>query len=146
MSESALGPDPLKTARDLQTALEGMTAQLGQVQASVRRSKRVIAGLIVSLILDLALTVVVSVTAAQAHSASVQASATVSQLHATQISACQSGNQTRAQEIQLWTHLVSVSTNAKTTAAQRRTDEQLLAFVRATFAPRHCAAIYQLPG
>lgn len=131
MSESPLGPDPLKTAQDLQRALEGMTDQLGRVQVSLRRGRRVIAALAVSLIIDVALTVVVSITAAQ--------------VHATQISSCQTGNQTRAKEILLWEHLAALSITPETTAKQRAADDQLLAFIRVTFAPKNCVAIYRLP-
>jgi hypothetical protein len=131
VSESPLGPDPLKTARDLQGALENMTKQLRQVRTSLRRSKRVLAALTVSLVIDVLLTIVVSITAAA--------------LHSTQVSACQQGNQTRSKEVLLWTHLAALSITPQTTAKQRAADDQLLAFIRVTFAPRNCAVIYKSP-
>lgn len=155
MSEdSVLGPDPIQTAKALTDALEGMTKQLAAVKATVARGKRIIIGLAVSLVLDVALTVVVTLTAAQAHDtaaqahdASARANATVTQLHAIQVSSCNAGNGTRAAEIQLWTHLAAVSTPpAGSTPAQAAKDRQaiaaLLTYVRQVFKPRDCAKIY----
>lgn len=149
MSETGagpLGPDPLAAARALQQALEGMTKQLAAVKATVRRGKRVIIALAVSLVLDVALTIGVTITAAQAHDASARANSTVAQLHATQVNACNAGNQTRAAEIQLWNHIASLTVGPQTPAAQRKADEQLLAFVRQTFAAKNCAKIYATKG
>jgi hypothetical protein len=144
MSDSMLGDDPQKTARDLQRALEGMTEQLTQVKATLRRGKRVAAAIAVSLVLDVALTIGVSITAVQAGDASAKANATVAQLHSTQVSACRSGNQTRAEEVALWTHLASLSATSGRTPAQRKADDQLLAYIRSVFKPRDCTAVYKL--
>lgn len=144
MSGSVLGDDPLGTARALQRALEGMTAQLAEVKASVRRGKRVIAALVVSLILDVGLTVGVSIAAVQANNASAKANTTVTQLHSTQVSACRAGNQTRAEEVALWVHLESLTVTSRTPPKVRKADEQLLAYIRHTFRPRNCVAIYKL--
>jgi hypothetical protein len=144
--------ETMDAADRLTAALSAMTGQLEAVnkrldlaEKAARRSRRIIVGLVVSLVLDVTLTILVTVFALQAHNASAQASATVADLHATQIQACQIGNQTLAKEILLWTHLAAISTNAQTTTAQRKTDAQLLAFIRQTFAPRNCARIYKLP-
>lgn len=144
--ESILGSDPLQTARDLQGALEGMTAQLAAVRKTVQRGKLVVIGLVIGLLIDVGLTVVVSITAVQAHNASVQASATVAQLRAVAMASCESGNRIRASEITFWEHLAAISTTTQTTPAQRKTDAQLLEFVRATFAPRPCKSLYRLHG
>ena len=63
--------------------------------------------------------------------------ATVTQL-------CQAGNESRAQQITLWTHLVAISAPPPgETAAQRARRETLtrkfLAYVRTVFRPRNCA-------
>ncbi len=134
--------DPVGTARDLQRALEGMTGQLAAVNARVRRGKRIMIGLAVSLLLDVALTAGVTVAAIQAHDASSQASATVAQLHAIQVASCNAGNQTRAAEIALWDHIFTLSVSTRTTPAERKADEELLGFIRETFAPRDCVRIY----
>jgi hypothetical protein len=146
-----LGSDPLATAQALQNALEGMTRQLSQVQAAVRRGRRIILALAASLVLDVSLTAAVSVAAVQAHSASTRANATVSELHAAQVSSCQAANQTRAQEVRLWVHLAQVSSpEPGLTPKQKAQGEAevtaLLAYVKAIFAPRDCQAAYRLPG
>lgn len=143
---SMLGSNPMQTAADLTTALKGMTDQLADVKKTVRRGKLIAIGIIAGLTLDVALTVVVSITAVEASDAGARANATVAQLHSTQVSACESGNQTRAQEIALWTHLADLSITAKTTPAQRKADDSLLAYIRKTFAPKDCQAVYHLKG
>lgn len=76
---------------------------------------------------------------------------TIAQLHATQVSGCQAGNQTRAQEITLWTHLASISRppphlTKRQLAANRREIAELIAYIKHTFAPRDCAKLYHLRG
>ena len=144
MSGSMLGDDPQETARALTNALHDMTAELGRVKTTLRRSKRVIIAVTAGLLLDVALTVVVSVTAVQAGNASAKANSTVAQLHSTQVSSCRAGNQTRAEEVALWTHLAALSATSGRTPAQRKADDQLLAYIRHTFAPRNCTAVYKL--
>jgi hypothetical protein len=66
----------------------------------------------------------------------VASSATVTQL-------CQSGNEFRASQVTLWTHLVAISTpptgQTPAQAAQRRAlISTFLAYVRQVFAPRDC--------
>jgi hypothetical protein len=56
---------------------------------------------------------------------------------------CQAGNESRAQQVTLWTHLVQVSAPPPhQTAAQRKQRQaltrQFLAYVRKVFAPRDC--------
>jgi hypothetical protein len=76
-------------------------------------------------------------TARQVHAARA-ASASVVQL-------CQLGNESRAQQVSLWEHLVTISKPPPhETAAQRRrrlaNTRAFLAYVRAVFRPRDCAA------
>jgi hypothetical protein len=58
---------------------------------------------------------------------------------------CQAGNDSRAQQVTLWTHLVAISAPPPhETAAQRAVREvrvrQFLGYVRQVFAPRDCTA------
>jgi hypothetical protein len=150
--QGMLGGDPVATARDLTDALTGMTAQLRDAQAAIRLGRRVLIVVSAGLVLDVVLTIVLGLVAGQSHDASAQAqgaaaraNAAVAQLHATQVSSCEDGNQTRAGEIALWEHIYGLSVAAaKPTAAERQADERLLAYVRATFAPRDCARLYHL--
>ena len=72
--------------------------------------------------------------------------ATVAQLHAAEVSSCRQGNQTRADEIALWDHLDALATGPTTTARQRKEDNELLAYIRLTFAAKDCQAAYRLGG
>ncbi|HET9975282.1 MAG TPA: hypothetical protein VFQ68_44115 [Streptosporangiaceae bacterium] len=56
---------------------------------------------------------------------------------------CQAGNESRAQQITLWTHLVAISATPprETPAARARREtltREFLAYVRKVFAPRDC--------
>ena len=58
---------------------------------------------------------------------------------------CQAGNDSRAQQVTLWTHLVQMSTPPphETTAQKQRRlvlTRQFLGYVRHVFAPRDCTA------
>jgi hypothetical protein len=58
---------------------------------------------------------------------------------------CQAGNDSRAQQITLWTHLAQISTpppHETPAQKQRRLAlvRQLLGYVRQVFAPRNCTA------
>jgi hypothetical protein len=57
---------------------------------------------------------------------------------------CQASNESRAQQVTLWTHLIAISQPPPhETAAQKRqrqaTTREFLAYVRTVFAPRDCA-------
>jgi hypothetical protein len=61
---------------------------------------------------------------------------------------CQAGNESRAQQVTLWTHLIEISQPPPhETAAQKRQRQALiagfLAYVRKVFAPRDCAARFK---
>src|SRR5690348_4538331 len=58
---------------------------------------------------------------------------------------CQAGNESRAQQVTLWTHLVSISAPPPhETAAQKAVREarvrEFLGYVHQVFAPRNCKA------
>ena len=61
---------------------------------------------------------------------------------------CQAGNESRAQQITLWTHLVAISRPPPhETAAQKQqrqaTIRVFLGYVRKVFAPRNCSASFK---
>jgi len=61
---------------------------------------------------------------------------------------CQAGNESRAQQVTLWTHLIAVSAPPPhRTAAQKAARAKLiagfLAYVRKVFAPRNCTARFK---
>jgi hypothetical protein len=146
-SDGPLGADPLKTARDLTGALEGMTVQLTAVKATVRRSKRVIAALAVSLFLDVCLTIGVTVAAVQSGDASSRAADAVTQLHASNVSACRQANVNRAQDIAIWDKfLAGLAPPAVRTAAVRAELAEVNHLIAVKDAPRNCARLYATSG
>lgn len=146
-SGGVLGPDPVQTARDLQAALEGMTGQLAAVKATVRRSRRVIIALAVSLLLDVCLTVGVTVAAVQSGDASGRAGDAVAQLHASNLSACRQANVNRAQDIAIWdTFLSELAPPAARTAAVKAKLAVINTAIRVKDTPRDCARLYATKG
>lgn len=147
-------PDAVVTAQALTGALNGLTDRLDAVRQgseerdkalarTVRRNRRMITVTAASVLLDIALTVVVSIVAVQAHSASSSAAQTKN----ASVVACQESNVTRAQETGLWTHLVQVSEagpHPGQTPAQLRKNAQqasaFLAYVGQVFKARDCGA------
>ena len=143
--------DAVDAADRLSAALAEMALQLKAVnerldsaEKAAKRSRRIIVGLVISLVLDVTLTIVVTFFAFQAHNASAQASATIAQLNATQIESCQAGNQTRAAEIQFWEHVYALADVSKAPAKQRKADNELIAYIRHVFSPRNCRALYKI--
>lgn len=145
MSGSMLGEDPQETARALTAALQDMTKQLAGVKATVRRGKRVIAALVISLVLDVALTVGVSIAAVQASDASGKASATITQLHASNVSACRKANVNRAEDVAIWNQfLADLAPPAARTAKVRAELAGINRLIRIKDTLRNCAAAYKL--
>jgi hypothetical protein len=148
-------PDEItvRTAQDLTAALRGLSGRLDGVRqdsedrdkalASLGRGNRHrIWALGVSLILDVALTVVVSFFAVQAHDASNSAAQTA---QATLIT-CQASNTSRAENLRIWDYLIALSKPpARDTPAQKAAAEKTLAKIQAevnqAFALRNCQAI-----
>lgn len=144
-------PDPgraVEAAERLTGSLNSLSVEVARLNSYGRRNRHLIWGTIISLAIDVALTVAVAVFAIEAH----QANVTVAELHATQISACRLGNQSRSQQVALWVHIATVSSaspppheSKKQLEKNKRTVAALLAYIRRVFAPRDCQAIYRLP-
>ena len=89
--------DPVATAKGLTDALKGMAAELKRLSDYGRRSRHLILFTLISLALDVALTVVVGLLAVQSHDATV----TAQRASASNLALCQAGNTARAQNRQL---------------------------------------------
>jgi hypothetical protein len=132
--------EALATAKGLTGALEGMTAELGRLAAYGHRNRRMIWGLVVSIVLDLILTGFVAVAAIQAHDANTAAGAA----KASEMALCTAGNAARAQQVTLWTHLLSLPPAAGSPARTKAQQEEIAAFgayVKSIFKPRDCARL-----
>lgn len=145
-------PDVLGIARTLTASLDKVGTELEQLNAYGRRSRHIIIGLVVSLALDVALTLVVTVFAVQAHDASRSAqtaSATAIQLHKTQVQGCQAGNVLRAGTVAVWERLAMLTRPAAGTtpaqaAANARAVAGFIAYVKSVNKPRNCQEAYRL--
>jgi hypothetical protein len=135
-AESELpGPSEVLERLDALTkSLGDVATQLSTVSQSFIRTRRqgvrIVIGLTASLALDVVLTIVVTLLSLS----SLSQSAT---LHASQLTACSIGNQSKVEQQQLWAYLFQLSGGVKNSQ-----EEQFLSFVKKTFAPVNCTALY----
>jgi hypothetical protein len=149
------------SARDLTNALNRLAGRLEEVKAGSedrdeqlaerdaqlarygRRNRHLILITIVSLVLDLLLTAAVTVVAVQAHGASSAASGArtaASAVAQSNRNLCLSGNASRAQQVELWDYILSLS-QPPATPAGRAQIAKFEAHLKAIFAPRDCAHV-----
>jgi hypothetical protein len=144
-----MSEETVATARQLTAALNGMEDRLREaVTASEERDQaiaryghrtRLMTWLtVIGWALDVALTVVIAVVAVSAHDASTAAS----ENRVSSLASCGQSNATRAAEIRLWDHIAALSITKKTPPKALAADENLLAYIRATFRPLDCARLY----
>jgi regulator of extracellular matrix RemA (YlzA/DUF370 family) len=153
VSEQTPDREALDTAKVLTDGMSDLAAEVKALHTYGRHNRRFI-------VFDVALTVlltvvtVIAVHAGQsASSATADASAArtvAAAQHTNLIVSCRLGNQTRASEVQLWSHLAAISkpqpgTTPQQKAKSKRAITGLLAYIRRTFAPRPCAKLYRLP-
>jgi hypothetical protein len=135
--------DPVAAAGQLSSSLDAMAGELRRLNSRERVNRRMIVSLAVSLALDLVLTVIVAITAVQAHNASTRAtdaSAAAEHASASNTALCQASNTSRAQQIDLWNFLLSLG-KPPATAAERKVISGFRAYLDRDFAPRNCAAL-----
>jgi hypothetical protein len=149
------GTEPVVTsARDLTDALNRLTGRLEEVRADSedrdkqlterdaqlsrygRRNRHLIWVTIISLALDLLLTAALTVVAVQAHRASGAATAVA----ASDRNLCLSGNVSRAQQVNLWNYVLTLSQHPGSPAEQARVAD-FKAHLHKLFAPRDCAHV-----
>ena len=114
MSEPSPDREAIDAAAGLTGALESLTGELKRLRAYGRTNRHLIVITFVSIALDLMLTFLLVFTYGTARSAGEAAAAQ----HETLVSACQAGNQTRAEQIQLWQYVLHLGKAPKTAAAR----------------------------
>lgn len=147
MTDGTPDREALDTAQDLTAALGKMAAEVKRLRTYGRHNRKFI-------FFDIALTVLLTVFGYLSVHAVNQASGArqiAAAEHANLVAACRAGNQTRAEQVTLWTHLAQVSTPPpRATKAQRAKDRQkiaaLLRYIHKTFAAKDCAAVYATSG
>jgi len=136
--------DPVGTAQNLTQALKTMSERLDAAVARERRTRRIAWGLVVSVTLDVLLTVILALIAVQAHNASNSASAAsmrAAHASASNLALCRASNVSREQQVQLWVHFYDLAAHKGLTPAQKKADKQLIAYIESVFRPRNCAAL-----
>jgi len=126
--------DPLETAERLTTALNIMSKRLDSVRTYGRRSRILIFVTIVSLVLDVALTGIVTVLAYRSTNLA-------DSIRHASISQCDANNAARLQDIAIWNRLLRVSPEGAT-AAQRQEVAELERLVAVKDTPRDCTTAY----
>jgi hypothetical protein len=126
----------LEQAASLETSMTNLTNELHTLHQKSRRQGRVILGLIVSIVFDVALSVVIWLVAVQARDAS--SLATHNRL--TQIVTCESGNQARAAQVQLWDFFLHLAGQTNPSPQKTEQIEKFRSYVGQTFAQRDCQA------
>jgi len=124
------------TARELTEALQTLTAELQKANQYSRQSRRMIWVTIVSLLLDVALTIALSFVAVQAKNASHAAETARSSSTAL----CAAGNPARREQREIWLYFLHLVGHPKTQSAAHSV-ALLRAHIYADFAPRNCAAL-----
>ena len=143
MSDATPDREAISAAKGLTGALEAVAGELKYLRNYGRTNRHLIVVTFASIALDLILTFFLVFTYSTAHDAGQVASAE----HSSLIASCVAGNQTRAEQVQLWDHLAALSTPPPhETPAQKARGEQeiamLLQYIRRVFKPRDCAVAY----
>lgn len=143
MTEQPYQPEAVAAAGKLSGSLDTMSRELRRLSEYGRNSRHMILALGVSLVLDLALTVIVAIFAVQAHDASdaaTTATSTARHAYASNKALCVASNTSRRQTIQVWVHLLDEAGPPKT-AASRRFEDSFIAYLNKTYAPRNCSTL-----
>lgn len=129
MTEHEDGRDPIKTARGLTEALTEMATELRSLNKRLRRTRHIVWGLVASLALDLLLTAGFAYVAVQANNT-----------QQSNLALCESGNHSRAQQIELWDYVISLG-GAPKTARQQKVEAEFEVHLHKILAPRNCSHI-----
>lgn len=123
--------DPIATAQGLTTAVQALAGEVSQLRKYGRNNRRFV-------VVDIALTVLLSGVGAL----SVHAAQAADQAQAAQLALCKLGNESRAEQLQIWTHVIALSAAGKTqTAQQKETAAAFRVYLGQAVAPRDCARI-----
>lgn len=100
------------------------------------RNRRMIWGLVVSLVLDIALSIVVAVVAVKAS----ETNSLAQQNRNAAVATCEAGNSVRAVSVQLWTYVLDLSQKVPSNTAPDRQKQinDFRNYMLAAYAPRDC--------
>ena len=129
-ADEVLPEDVLSRLEALSDKLNDVSKQLQKVADASRNTRRLAIGLAVSLVLDVLLTITVTLLSLSALSQSAAQ-------HQSQLASCAISNDSRTQQRALWGYLFNLAGGAKTSE-----QKQFLGYVNKTFSPINCAKLY----
>jgi hypothetical protein len=138
----------LQSLRDeLKSVREDSEARDAELAKSARRSRRIIAGVIISVCLDLLITAGFAWNTIRVNDAQNASRAIQNASHASQITACQQANVNRGQDAAVLNQILAdVAPPAARTPKVEAELAVLDRLIRVKDAPRNCAALYATKG
>lgn len=127
-----------EAADRLQDSMADLRADVATLQTYGQHNRRYIWGLIVSLVADLALSIVVAVFAVQAN----EASSLANQNRQAQRTTCEAGNQARSVSVQLWNYVLDATAKEpqNETPERKALIAKFRTYMESAYAQRDCAA------
>jgi len=140
---SADNRDPIAAAESLEQSMGALADEMRSLSDYGHRSRTLIWGLVVSLALDVVLSVILGIVALQASDASHRATEATSVSAQNALNAkvtCEVGNESRRLQIQLWTYVLDLSsTDPSQTPQQKQQVAQFREYIKHVYSPRDCA-------
>lgn len=121
----------------LNDSMSELGAEIQALRNYGRRNRRYIAGLAISLALDIILSVVVAFVAVTA----AQANDLATQNHNTQVATCESSNQSRLVTVNLWNYILDSASKNNADAAKLKQIQDFRAYMQKAYAQRDCSLI-----
>jgi len=118
-----------------------MSEQVVAMVKIVKRDRRLIRGLAISVALDILLSIGIAFIAVTATSAKSQAEEAQDNARVS----CLAANETRLAQIQLWDYVLSLASPGSQTPAQKAQIEQFRIYVAQVFAQRDCDNLASIP-
>lgn len=143
---SAEDRDVFDAAERLEGSMRELTSEMCSLRRYGKRNRHMIWGLVVSLALDLVLSIALGFVAVQATSASheaTEATSASSQNRQNALVTCESSNEARRVSRQMWTYVLDVMTenNPNPTAEQIRQVRTFRAYLATVYADRDCSNV-----
>lgn len=129
--------DALAAAQGLTDSLDAMAGELRAVNARQDRTRKIVAGLVVSLCLDLLITAGFGYNTVRVNGAQ-------DATHTSEVSACQQANVNRAEDIAIWNRFLGdiAPPGAPQTAKVKAELAEINKLIKTKDMPRNCVALY----
>lgn len=137
MTEPSEHKAAIFAADRLQGSVNGLKEEMAGLRSYGKRSRKIIWGLVASLILDVILSLVVVAVGIQVHEANTLAEANRN----TQIATCESTNQSRQVAVNLWGYVLEAAAKnpENQTPERKKQVADFRAYMESAYAPRDCS-------